>query len=271
VVVFLLLIVATVGGILLLVVLAARRPDDGTPIIEVGAVLQDAFGVIRRNWLGFLPVALLIEGIPELVVEALGQTLAMEDKYFIEEYSSAAYFIESIFIGYYFQAVMVAAAVESLEGNRPALGHSLIVALRRLLPVLAAMLLSWLILLAGYMLLIIPGLIAAAALAVVVPVIMQEGKGPIDAVMRSRELTSGSRARILILLLGYVALAASVEIPTAILGGALGDSTLFPAIVEGIGASLTALFLAALLASLYVHLRRARGEGTTDVLEDIFR
>jgi len=267
VVVFLLLIVATVGGILLLVVLAARRADDGVPIVEVGEVLQDAFRVIRRNWLRFLPAALLIEGVPQ----ALAWSISDADGEFFSSRWAAATAIETLVIGYFFQAMIARAAVQSLEGEHPLLAESAWLALKRLLPVLAAMLLSWLVFVAGYVLLIIPGLIAAAALSVVVPVMMAEGKGPVDALIRSRELTSGSRARILIILLGYLALTAISMVPTAILGGALGDSMWLPAVVEGIAAALTALFLAALLASLYVHLLRARGEGEAAALEDIFR
>jgi len=254
------LIGATIAAVALL---AARPPAADAPALDIGAVIGDSFGILRRNWRTFIPLALLIEGAPELLGAFSGDR-------FLSPFTVQESF-ETIVIGYFFQAMLVGASIRSLERRSPELRESAWLALKRLLPIIAAAIVSWLCIIAGFALLVVPGFIVAAALAMVVPVMVAERTSVIDAVMRSREMTRGARARVLALLFMFAALMLIIEIPVSIAGGALGENIWLAGIAEAVGASLTATFLAALLASIYVHLRRARGENAHEELQEIFR
>jgi hypothetical protein len=256
-------LLALIGGSIVgVVVLAARPAPAGAPSIDIGAVLGDAFALLKRHGRQLLPAALLLEGVPEVLEVIYGP----DDDLF-----TLGTLLRIMVIGCFLQAMLVRASIRLLEGRATELREGASLVLRRLLPIIGASLLSWLCIIAGFALLIVPGFMAAAAFAVVVPVIVEERTGVVDALKRSHEITRGARARVLALLFIFTALMLVVLIPVEIAGGAFPDEIWLPAIIQGVGASLTAMFLAALLASLYVHLRRVRGEEPHDALQEIFR
>jgi hypothetical protein len=257
-----LLAMLVIGGILLGTALARAQPRDGKPVLEVGETLQEGFALLKGNWVRFLGLSLLVEGVPEMLLTAYGD----EDIPF-----SLESLFDSLLIGYFLQAMLVRSGIRSLEGRPTDLLGSAWLALRRFLPILGAVLLSWFLVIAGYALLIIPGFMVAAALAVVVPVMVTEEAGVLEALQRSRDLTRGTRAQIIALLLIFAVIAGALSIPIAILAGALGDNVWMTALAAGLGSSINWALLAALLAALYVQLRRRSGDEPMDTLADIFR
>jgi hypothetical protein len=83
--------------------------------------------------------------------------------------------------------------VRHLNGERARLGEMLSVGLRRGLPVVAAGFVVWLAVLAGTLLLVIPGVVVMVATSVAVPAAVVERKGAVGAFRRSLALTRGYR------------------------------------------------------------------------------
>jgi hypothetical protein len=83
------------------------------------------------------------------------------------------------------------------SGAAPAVGDSLGTGLRKWLPLAIATVLSYFAIMLGLILFIIPGLILLAMFFAVHPAVVLEGRGPISAMGRSRELSRGARMRIL--------------------------------------------------------------------------
>lgn len=89
------------------------------------------------------------------------------------------------------QAIVIYAAFQDLRGRRVGVVDSMARGLARFLPAIAVALLSAVIVVIALMILVIPGLIATAALAVAIPVCVVERAGPITSLSRSADLTRG--------------------------------------------------------------------------------
>jgi len=87
-------------------------------------------------------------------------------------------------------------AVQHLAGRPVRFGAMLSAGFRRLLPLIGACLVSYLVVMAGSLLLIVPGLFFGCAVTVAIPAVVIERTGPIDAIRRSWELTRGYRFTI---------------------------------------------------------------------------
>ena len=89
---------------------------------------------------------------------------------------------------------------------------------RRYLPLLGAAILSWLLIMAGLAALVVPGLMAIAALFVVLPVCIIESRGSVESMERAARLTNGHRWRVF-------ALCLSTAVPMLAVSALLGDFT----------------------------------------------
>ncbi len=86
--------------------------------------------------------------------------------------------------------------IHHLAGKRVSLGAMLSAGLRRALPLLLVGLLSYVIVLLGMILLLVPGVIFACALAAALPAVVVERPGIFGAIKRSFALTKGKRLAI---------------------------------------------------------------------------
>ncbi len=125
-------------------------------------------------------------------------------------------------------AFVVYGTVQELRGQHASFGDSIARGLSALLPVLGVMILTYIILVVGLVLLVVPGVIAAVMLWVVVPVAVLERPGVFASLRRSAELTRGSRWKIFALLLICVAV---TIVNALILGLILGMDALVKALV----------------------------------------
>ena len=73
--------------------------------------------------------------------------------------------------------------------------------LRRTLAIIGAGFLFVLIFAAGYLMIIVPGIIAALAMSLSMFALIVEGKGPVESIQRSFQLTKGFRGRIFVCIL----------------------------------------------------------------------
>jgi hypothetical protein len=111
--------------------------------------------------------------------------------------------------------------VQQLRGHRASIGQCIAVGLARLLPILGVGLLTGLCILGGVLLLLIPGIIAACALWITVPVAVVEHPGVVGALKRSAALTRGHRRDIFAILfvLGLADFGVDKIIESAMLSG----------------------------------------------------
>jgi serine/threonine-protein kinase len=93
-----------------------------------------------------------------------------------------------------------------IEGGSPTLSSALNHVLKRMLDLIVASLLVTIIVSAGLLLLIVPGVILGIVLMLTIHAVILEGRGPIEALSRSRRLTSKrwAKAFLLLLIIGII-------------------------------------------------------------------
>jgi hypothetical protein len=113
------------------------------------------------------------------------------------------------------QSLFIAAATwvgaETLAGRPPALAETARQGLRLFLPVLLAQVLYLMAVVAGSVLLVVPGIIVALMWMLVTPVLVVERLGIIEAFKRSRVLTKGHRWALLGLIVVYTLTVVGLE------------------------------------------------------------
>jgi hypothetical protein len=239
--------------------------------IDVGRTLQRGFETIGRHVLVYSGLAILLGGLPGFLTNyAQLHSDAASDMTFTSLYPLGGILIGWL-CGSLLQATLVRSAILDLSGRPADIGGSLVVALQLILPMIGLTILSTILTGIGFILLIVPGVIAYIMLSVAVPVLVEERLGVIGSMSRSAELTEGSRWRIFgllaIFLLFYLAAAALFGGVAYFVGA---DTIAGQAIVNGGLGSVVALMLAAMLASLYVELRTVKEGATTEGLAAIF-
>jgi hypothetical protein len=181
-------------------ILDYRQPVE----FRIGDVFVKTWGVLTRHFVTFF----LLVGIAELPFLAASGWLqegarpgtAFRWTFFL--ISVGALFVQ-LFLTLFAQAVVVFAAFQDLRGKAVTVGESLMQALRRFLPVIGLAFMMALVLILGFMLCLVPGLIALAALQVALPACVVERLGPIRSMSRSTDLTSGHWWPILGLLVAF--------------------------------------------------------------------
>jgi hypothetical protein len=88
-------------------------------------------------------------------------------------------------------------ASEAYMGRPVTVGDGVRRGFRHALPLLGAMLVVGVLMMLGFVFFIVPGFIVAAMAFAVIPAVVVEGRGPVEAFSRSRELARGSLGRIL--------------------------------------------------------------------------
>jgi uncharacterized membrane protein len=129
-------------------------------------------------------------------------------------------FLVQVVCTYLLQGAVVQGAISDLNGIPARLGDSLSAGFRVFVPILAIAFLSYLGMMLGFILLIVPGIMVAVAWAVVVPVKVVEQTGVTESFGRSRALTKGYRWKIFALALLYFVLAVLMGLVTRPLLGA---------------------------------------------------
>jgi len=249
---------------------------DTAEHLDIGRVLNNTFGVIMRHPVIFIGLSFLIVALPQAVVQlATGaSTTSSDPDAMMAMFSSpsmvaaaAGGWLLVMILSVLLQATFIIATVKDLNGQPVSLGDCIGQAIGKLLPLIGLGVLMTLGIMAGMILLIIPGLILALMWIVASPVMMAEDKGIIDSLKRSAELTKGSKRWIVLLFVVYVILSSILGMlmipfvfagPIAIMLVGLVVNTLTGAI-QGTG-----------IAAVYVDLRIVKEGGNTDALADVF-
>jgi hypothetical protein len=157
------------------------------------------------------------------------------------------------------QAAVSRAAAQTTVGDPVDVESSYRWGFRHLGSVILIALLAGLVIFVGFLLLIIPGIIAAVALSVVIPVFVFEGKRGTEALGRSWNLVKGQFWHVL----GTILLAAIIAgLVTGILTAFAGSNWFVYWIMSTIGRLITVPFTALVAVLLYLDLR-ARSESLT--------
>ncbi len=100
-----------------------------------------------------------------------------------------------------FHSIAIGYTNEALVGGHPTLMAALSAVLPTFPRVIGATLISMIVVSLGLVLLIVPGLVLAMMFVLVPQTVILEGRGPIDALSRSNELTSGNKMTIFLFFL----------------------------------------------------------------------
>ncbi|MBA2933179.1 hypothetical protein HZF05_03620 [Sphingomonas sp. CGMCC 1.13654] len=138
------------------------------------------------------------------------------------------------------------------------------------LPVVTLSLLQFIGAVLGVILFIVPGILIYLSWAAAGPVLIVERVGILAAIRRSRDLTTGSRGRILLAVLLYTAIVLGVWTPELMvrhfIPGAYWPITIYAVAFQIFAALLATGFAAA----LYVELRRIREGQSAPGLAEVF-
>ena len=192
-------------------------------------------------------------------------------------FSSPAYWLAVLatsIVGVLGQAIITAAALDHLCRRRADVRASFATALDLLLPVFGFYLLGLLMIVAGLVLLVVPGVVVALALTVGLPAMLEERLGVVAAMSRSRDLTRDSRLRILaLILIGamiYAGASALLGAPVAIAGEQSGIPRAALLVIDAVLATLGALLTGAFTAALYAELRLVKEGPSGAALTGVF-
>jgi uncharacterized membrane protein len=205
--------------------------------LSVGEILDTSFSLYRRHFAALATVSLVCTGLPlvlRLFVEASGGLFAHLTLVLV-------YFLCLVVLSLVATGATVFIVSESYLGRPLTARDALVRATPHMGRILIASLLMGLVILLGFLLMVIPGVILAVGLAVAIPaLVLETGRGASGALSRSWELTRGSRWRIFGLGLTLFVL---LYIPVVAISGLV--AVLVPrGAAAGFGASSTATIVA---------------------------
>lgn len=242
--------------------------------LSFGEILDGTFALYRRNFLDFF-LASLVPLVPIVLAWMVLGALLPRNAEGVEAASTANLLLTpySLVATVLVWGALTHMADGAYAGERIGWRQGLGAAFRRLLPLLGAMLLTALLVFVGLLLLMIPGVLAFLMFFAVVPAVMVEKRGAVEAMGRSRALARGAWGRIL----GVLAvLMIIVSIPSLAFGvaGAMGMMASGPnGFADGLGMGFalwqaSATLVSALATPLFpvgilllYYDRRVRAEG----------
>ena len=248
--------------------------------LQIGDVLSRSVSTYFANIIPFTAIAAIVT-LPSLLLQ-LGH-LPFDSKVLTQlcNFSASMW---SLVAGYVISGFVTYAAFNSLKGVQLTASEAASKAMSRLPAVALTGLLMGAIIFAGSLACFVPGIIASLFLYVAVPAAVIEGRGPVDALQRSAELTEGHKLNIFLMWLLIAGCFGLVACGLGSMGAALGGviaknmgavglkgftggtsivSYLLSAFISGFGATLVAV--------VYHDLRQLREGSSVDDLLAVFR
>jgi len=185
--------------------------------LDVGATLSKTLSIYFRGLPTLLGIAIPVYA-PYIFLQALypGEI----DEFTGLRQDNPYAFVLSLLLGPFVTAASTYEVLQRLRGETAGVGECLLAGVRRLFPVLAVSLLSWIAMFLGAIFLIVPGIIMYVVLSVAVPVCVVERPGIFRSMERSFDLTRGSRWAVFAVLLVFGLLGGMV--PALLMGIAIG-------------------------------------------------
>lgn len=253
---------------------------------RIGTCLSKALSVYFANFVSFTAMGLLVL-VPGFMVllmffgnllAGLGPALLTgESRLQLTPLTVAGFlaaFIAVLALQYLLIGTVVYATLRFLQGSTPPATAALAQGLKRSVPLFGLAAVTTVLVGAGLLLLVVPGIVIALMICVAVPVLMVEDGGILSSLSRSRDLTKGLRWQLLGVFLaalaGCIAVTAVVTLPFDFLLPREGAITLAGAIIEAAAQLFTTVFLAVLVAVVYHELRVAKDGVSTAQLAAAF-
>ena len=243
---------------------------------DLGQLISYTFELYRNNFQKFfllaLPIA-LVNILPAFVFTDLIDPNTIQDDESLEEFlDQFGTFFGAIFslvvisgvIGLFVQGAVSHAVGTHYSGKQINVTNSYFRSLSNILALIVAMILVFLALAISFPLMIffigIPlAIFIAISFAFVVPIVMLEGAGPIDALQRSYNLVKGSRMRVLGIGIVFILLVIGLNIPFSLISLIVGDSSLaVETVITAIGQVLITPVTGIGLTVVYFDLRIKR-------------
>ena len=161
-----------------------------------GQVLGRAFEMLGRNPIGFGLLAVLLVALPNFLSVLLDSQPAAPSAFPVGNEATGASTFLVLFLSFLFKAAVIAAGVRAGDTERPDVGAGMLVMARRMLPLIGVSVLSWIAIILGMVLLIVPGVILFCMFSVAVPATLVEETGEIESLSRRRLLTAGDKGMI---------------------------------------------------------------------------
>jgi hypothetical protein len=241
----------------------------GAPF-RIGPAMSRAFEVFKGNFGKFLLLTLITTS-PALALKVFSAPMAAG----IKAGNSTAITTVAVvgLVGFLLQIVAQGACLygsyRAMRGESFTVQQSLGVAFRRFFPIIGVAMLGGVLGMLGLMLLVVPGLIAAAMFYVSIPACVIENLGVTASLGRSRALTAGYRWKIFGLFVIFILLALMVGSVVGFLG--VTAKLLVGAVVlQFIVNAVIIAFSAVLVAVVYHDLRVAKEGVDIDKLTNVF-
>jgi hypothetical protein len=225
--------------------------------LDTGRVFERIFEIYREQFTLLIPAALVLF-IPVAILNGLLQT---SGGVLVGLASTAIALIAT----YWYQGMVVEAVVDILDGRRDHTVGSLFSSASPFLGrLIGAGLLATLIIIIGFILIIVPGLIALTFLAVVAPAVVIDRLGVTDALRRSRALVSDNAWRVFGVIVVLFLITAVISGVLSAIGGSISDDSFVGFALADLIARVLLSPLSAIAATvMYVELRRVKGEPLT--------
>jgi hypothetical protein len=239
--------------------------------LSIGEILSQTFHLYSRNFVQYLIpflVAGIVTGLVTMVVRSAivvpeaplhptsQQLLAWFPTFLTATVTSiflsgiVSWIANSISTG-----ITIKFTSDMLERGQANLQTSFNFTLTKLLPLLAASIITGILIVLGFVALIIPGIILALMFSLVYPVIMLEGTGVLGSLSRSRVLVSNRWLKTLGLLLLLGIIVSAVNGVAVLIAGPFGR-VVSPLITGILTAFITPIF--AIATTLYYYSMKAR-------------
>ncbi|MDP9102527.1 MAG: hypothetical protein M3N05_00785 [Pseudomonadota bacterium] len=246
---------------------------------EIGRVPQALFGVLGRNFVNFLGLSVVLVGAPSLINQLFtnyahtNSSLAGLSWIVIMLTS-----IISLIFSFILQAALVSGTISDLNGRKLTIGEMIDGKATFALPLLGLAILQGLATGLGFILLIVPGLIATCIWLVTVPALVVDRTGVMGAFGRSADLTRGHRWSMFAIVLVYFIITIIIGwVSLTLLGGVQGAAASARLGVNPVVIGVNLVFNVLLgmisatgVAVIYYELRRVREGVAPQALVDTF-
>ena len=238
--------------------------------LDITRVVAEVAAVLRRNFVTFAILAVLLTGVPTAVLLGVaGDTLEGRWSGFGPDFWPHAYWatlsgMVAVVTTLVLQAAIIAGTVSDMNGQPVSVFEALRTGLRSFLPLLGLSIVFGVCVGFACLLLVVPGIMLAIAWCVAVPAFVVEQTGVFGSFGRSADLTRGNRWQIFALVLLFAVISIIVQVVLGVFGGIASFATIghFPILTRVVIFPLIAVVKSLLGATgaavLYVELRRIR-------------
>lgn len=242
-------------AIVLLVALSEGRKTEWP--FQMGRVISNSFAAIGTAPVAIIGTSLLAMGMPNLLLGLLAPDSAGNLPWSLSLARGSANVLSWAVVGQLGQLFVISLALAGLAGEAQDLRATFARSLRQLPAAVVVAILTTIGVVAGLVVVVVPGLVVLTLWMLAVPVIAAENVGPVTALSRSVQLSAGARWRMLLLLLIAGAGWLLASIVTAVLTAAVqrvtgGTGAL---LVNALIDSLTGVLAPMGLAALYHEVR----------------